>query len=285
MNCTKLTMHLGRLLMLAFLVTAVTSTAAYGQDDQEYKHAFNEGKAALDAKNYDEAYTHLERSMNLAQEAGDEEVVKMTSNVLSKIDYSRGNNALKKDEAETALTHFEIGIEHDATYAKNYYGKGLALKNLERIDDAMAAFKEAMETNDRTVARAAESAVRDYYGFLASSALSRNGERANSNDADEALAHIATMREMVELDADAHYYLAEAHKLKSSLGDCISEADQAIEMSRGSRTDKAKMYYVKGECLMRQGDNSAARAAFENALYGNYKAPAQHFIETLGGTN
>jgi predicted negative regulator of RcsB-dependent stress response len=149
----------------------------------------------------------------------------------------------------------------------------------------MAAFKEAMETNDRTVARAAESAVRDYYGFLASSALSRNGERANSNDADEALAHIATMQEMVELDADAHYYLAEAHKLKSSLGDCISEADQAIEMSRGSRTDKAKMYYVKGECLMRQGDNSAARAAFENALYGNYKAPAQHFIETLGGTN
>lgn len=285
MNRTKRTMHLGRLLMLAFLVTAVTSTAAFGQDDQEYKRAFNAGKAALDAKNYNEAYTQLERSMQLAQEAGDQDVVKLTSNVLSKLDYSRGNSALKGEQFEVALGHFDKGIEHDASYVKNFYGKGLALKNLERIDEAMAAFQQAMEGNDRTVARAAEGAIRDYYGFLASTALSRNGERATKADADEALSHITTMQGFVELDADGHYYLAEAHKINGGLGDCVTEADTAIEMSRGSRTEKAKMYYVKGECLMRQGDNGAARAAFQNALYGNYRAPAQHFIETLGGTN
>ncbi|NIP53397.1 hypothetical protein GWN42_17115, partial [candidate division KSB1 bacterium] len=83
-------------------------------------------------------------------------------------------------------------------------------------------------------------------------------------------------------DSDVYYYLAEIHKVKGEFQQAISMADQALEIHRGSRTDKAKIYYVKGEALMSMGDNSGAKSAFQNAAYGSYKQSAEHYIETLG---
>jgi len=59
----------------------------------------------------------------------------------------------------------------------------------------------------------------------------------------------------------------------------------ALEMHRGSKTDKAKIFFVKGEALMNVGDMTGAKAAFTNAAYGTYAASAKHYLDTLGGTN
>jgi len=85
----------------------------------------------------------------------------------------------------------------------------------------------------------------------------------------------------IEADADTYYYQAEAAKIIGDYAQAVTLADQAIEIHRGSLTDKAKLYFVKGESLMYSGDVDGAKEAFAGATYGQYKASAEHWIETL----
>lgn len=283
LNITKRTTHVARLLLLAFLVAALGSSAAYAQD---YKEAYNNGLEAAKAKNYDEAYAQFSKALEGAAQAGDSDVEKMAGKVLAQLDYRNGLKATKAENYEEALTHFDRGIAHYPTNAKNYLGKALALKKLDRLDEAMALFlqaKEVAEANgDRKTARAAEKAIRDHYVYLASSTLSKMGDRTSRAEGEQALAYLQEMAKYVEPDADAYYYMAEAYKAMGEYDQAVAMADKALELHRGSRTDKAKIYFVKGEALMAMQDYEGAKAAFRKAAYGSYKAPAQHYIETLG---
>ncbi len=283
LKCTKRTRHFARMLLLAFLVAAIGSSAASAQD---YKEAYNNGLEAAKAKNYDEAYAQFSRAVEGAKQAGDADVEKRAAKVLAQLDYRNGLKATKAENYEEALTHFDKGIAHYPTNAKNYLGKALALKKLDRMDDAMAMFlkaKEVAEANgDRKTARTAEKAIRDQYIFLASSTLSKKGDRTGRAEGEQALAYLEEMQKYVEPDADAYYYMAEAYKAMGNYEQAVAMADKALELHRGSRTDKAKIYFVKGEALMAMQDYEGAKAAFRNAAYGSYKATAQHYIETLG---
>ena len=274
-----------RILMLAVLFTGLTASAVRAQDDQEHKKAYNAGLEAAKANNYDDAYEAFQKAASLSEQAGDEEVLKKAQGILTQIDNLRGNALLKQENWSQAIEHFERGIEHDPAVAKNYYGKGLALKNLERFDEAVEVWNEAIamaeaEGDSRTASTASE-AIRKHYIFLASSSLAGSGQNPTRAGATEALQHLEAMQEHVEQDADALYYTAEAHKVLGEYDQAIAAADAALELHRGSKSDKAKIYFVKGESLMLSGDNDAAKLAFEEAQYGSFKASAQHYLETL----
>ena len=124
-----------------------------------------------------------------------------------------------------------------------------------------------------------------HYIFIASSAVSRNGARVTAADGEEAMKYLQAMLKYVDADADVLYYTAVSQNAKGEYDNAIMSADQALEMHRGSKTDKAKIYFIKGESLLNSGDIAAAKEAFTNAAYGTYAASAKHYIETLGGTN
>jgi len=275
---------LARILLLAVLLTGLNLDAARAQDDQEYKRAYNAGLEAAQAKNHNEAYQQFTKAVQLARQAGDQDVVKRANKVLTQIDYARGAADLKKEDFSAAIEDFDKGIATDPTYAKNYYGKGLALKNLGQVDNAVATLLKAAEVGsaegDSKTAQAAHQSIRDHYIFLASSALAGNGNPTSAG-ARQALEHINALSQHLELDADAYYYMAEARKVLGEYGQAVAAADQALEIHRGSRNDKAKVHYVKGEALMLSGNNDAAKAAFREALFGNFRASAQHYIDTL----
>jgi len=283
---TKRTMHQLRFILLAFLVAVIGSTSAFAQDDQEYKIVYNAALEAAKAKNYTEAYTQFARAVDLAQKAGDTDIVKSSNKVLAQLDYRNGKKAADADNYDDALTHFNKGIAHLATYPNNYLGKGLALKKLDRTDEAMATFMETIEVSkkasDSKMARAAESAIRDHYIYMASSTLSKSGQRATPAQATEAVGYLDAMKQYVEADSDTYFYMAVAQEAKGEFAQAIESAEKALEMHRGSRTDKAKIFFVKGEALMRSGDIAGAKTAFREAAFGTYKAPAEHYIETLG---
>jgi len=253
---------------------------------QEYKEAYNAALTAAKANNLTEALQKFTLAANGAKAAGDSDVERRSNKVIAQIEYKLGLNATKTEDYAAAMTHFETGIERYPSYSKNYLGRGLALKKLDRVDDAIAAFQQAIQAgtaeSDHQTARAAESAIRDHFVFMASSLLSKNGGKPSPADADGALAYLARMAEIVEVDADALYYMAEAFKAKGNFAQAVSSADQALELHRGSRTDKAKIYFVKGEALVGLGDSDGAKEAFQNAAVGTYRASAQHYLETLG---
>ncbi|GMQ81630.1 MAG: hypothetical protein BMS9Abin05_1064 [Rhodothermia bacterium] len=268
---------------LAVIVTFIGIAPAYAQ---EYKETFNAGLEAAKAKDLTAALGYFDNAADAAQAEGDAEIERRSREFVARIEYSVGIGLIKSEKYDEAISHFENGINQYPSYPKNFLARASALKKRGDIDAAMAGFVEtigvAQAASDSKTARSAEKAIREYYIFLASSALSRNGARTSSADADEALTYLETLQAIVDANSDVYYYLAEIYKVKGKFQDAVSMADQALGISRGSRTDKAKIYYVKGEALMSLGNNSDAKSAFQNAAYGSYKQSAEHFLETLG---
>jgi tetratricopeptide (TPR) repeat protein len=273
------------MLLMAFLV-GIGSTPVLAQD---YKETFNAARDAAQAKDLKTALTKFSAAADGAKAAGDSDVERTARKIISQIEYNLGRASLKKEAFEEAIKHFDNGIANYPTNALNYLARASTLKKMDRTDDAIAAFAQTMEiagaAQDSKTARQAEEAIRGHFIFLASSAISRNGARATPADGTEALGYIQEMLKYVDADADALYYTAVSQSAKGDYDAAVMSADQALEMHRGSRTDKAKIYFIKGEALMNQGDIPAAKEAFTNAAYGTYAASAKHYIETLGGTN
>ena len=253
---------------------------------QEYKEAYNAALEAANAKDYQTALTKFQEAAEGAEAEGDSDVEQRARKVISQLRYNFGLAEIKRENYQAAVSHFEDGIEQYPTYAKNYLARGTAYKKMDNWDQALASYNQAiqvgMENGDSRTAGQAEQAIRDQYVYMASSALNRTGNKPTRSAAEEALSHLETLEQYVDADADVYYYRAEANKALGNLEEAVALADQALEVHRGSRTDKAKIYFVKGEALMQAGDIAAAKAAFENATYGSYRAPAQHYIETLG---
>jgi tetratricopeptide (TPR) repeat protein len=273
-------------LFAALLFTGFgVNDAAAQSDDQEYRRAFNAGLEAHQARDVNEAYRQFVRASRLAAEAGDQEVSRRAARVAAQLDYNIGNAMLRNERFEDALKRYDSGIELDATYPHNFIGKGSALRGLNRIDEAMATFVKGREVaqaaNDQDMIERAHAGVRDHFVGVAAQALGRNDGNPRRSDADVAIGAITQMKEFVEPDADALFYMAVAHKVRGEFQQAVGMADAALEIHRGSRTDAAKIHFTRGEALMSLGDNEAAKAAFQNALFGDFRAPAQHFIDRL----
>lgn len=278
MKATKL---LTRVFALVLLATGLSSPALA----QEYKESFNSGLEAAKANNMTEAVSAFKKAAQGAQTEGDEDIARKANYYVAQLEYKQGLGSYSQENYEAALKHFESGIASFPTYAKNYLGKGLALKKMDRLDDAMATFKETItvgtDNRDRDTAQKAEEGIRSHYNYLASSALNRNGAKPSRTDAQEVLTHMEALQGYLEPDADTHYYVAEAYKVMGEYDQAITHANQALEMHRGSRTDKAKIYFTLGEAMMFDGNTAGAKDAFANATFGPYKASAEHYLETL----
>ncbi|MEM1128222.1 MAG: tetratricopeptide repeat protein [Bacteroidota bacterium] len=281
--------RLGRLMMVAFLLALIPTVGAQAQDDQEYKRVYNSAIEAAKAKQYAQAYELYTQAVQLAQTAGDQEIVDKSKGVLAQIDQAYATRALRQENFEQALEHSETGIANDPNRAANYYNRGLALKKMDRIDDAMAAFVETIEVaqanSDRRIANLATGAISDHYTYLAGAALNRNNNNPSRADANEALEALATIEqfEQVEAGYEVFYYRAVAQRALGQPQEALTSANQALEMFRGSKSDGAKIHFVIGEIQMEQGNMDAARVAFQEASYGQYKASAEHYLENVIG--
>ncbi len=271
-----------RNILTALVLTVLLAGSALPSVAQEYKEAFNAGlEAAKDPNSFATARDKFAQAVEGAVEASDNDVAQRARYYAAQIDYKMGNTAFKAEDFESALTHYSSGAEIYPAYVKNLYGQGLALKKLGRMDEALEAWtKVTADTRDRRTALAALSAIRDHFYYQASSAVSKRAVVAA--DADRALTALSELTNYIETpDADYYYYTAVAHQIKGAFAESLTAADQALELHNGSRTDKAKIYFVKGEVLVALGNTDAAKTAFQNAAFGSYKPSAEHYLETL----
>lgn len=279
--------RLTKALLLAMVFVGLSSQAAIAQDDQEYKRAYNAGLEAYKAKNIDEAYTQWSRSATLAQQAGDSEIARKSNYYVAQIDYKRGLSGIQSEDFSGALESFQAGIDRYPDYAKNYLGRGLALKKLGRTDEAMDAFAETMEVgqrvNDRETARKAEDAIRENYLYLASSTLTQSGARPTTTAADRAIAYLNELGERLEHDASSYYYMAVAYEAKNNLEQLVNYANQALA-ANPSRADAARIHLLLGEMYLNQGNISESRNHLQQAAYGDAKARAEALLDQIAGT-
>lgn len=277
--------HLSFALLLAFLCFSVGASSAFAQG---YKETYNQALEAARAKKYDEAHGLFVRAAQGARQAGDNDIANKANKVAAQIDYNQGKKLSDAENYAGALQRFESGIRLFPTYTNNYLGKAVVLKKQNKEEEAIATYQQLIEVgkaqNDREAVSTGEDAIRDHYLYLASSALSRNGAAATRADADEALANLAKVEALLDLsqDPDFHYYTAVAQNVKGNYDASIAAATKALELHKGGRADKAKIYFVLGEANMYKGNTAAAKEAFTNATFGSYKPLAEHYLTTLG---
>ncbi len=280
-NAMKTLRPFALLALIAVLIGGLTAIPALAQ---EYKEAYNAAIEAAKANDYTTAHDAFARAANLAAQEGDNEIAGRAAKNAAIIDYNLGKQLVDNESFDEALSRFNSGIELFPQYSKNYLGKALALKKLERPEDAVQAYQDLIaygeENGDSDAVREGQQGIRDYYVFLASSALGRRAE-PSAADAREALEYLDQLEEILEPDADTYYYRATANNALGNYEEAIALADQALEIHRGSRSDAAKIHFVKGEALMYAGETVAAKESFQNATYGSYKSLAEHYLETL----
>ncbi|MCB0720486.1 MAG: hypothetical protein KDD65_18715 [Bacteroidetes bacterium] len=267
------------LLLLSVVATGLYAAPAFAQD--EYKEAYNAALESQKAKDYVQAYKDYEKAATLADKAGDKDIAEKARVMCAKLAKVNGTAQFKAEQYEAALATFEAGIKHEPKYDANVYMKGLTLSKLGRDDEALAAYLEASKSNDTKTARTAAKALRSYFTAAASEIVAK--ENISASDADRAIAYLDRMENEFEQEPDANslFYRGLALKAKGQYADCVTTMDSAVDVHRGGATDKAKLFFTKGECLMLAGDNDAAKIAFGKAKFGSYAKPAQHFIDTL----
>ena len=262
------------LLLASFLLLSVPAQA------QDYKESFNAAREAALAKDYASARAQFAEAATGADTAGDAEVARRARYAATQMDNRLGNAAYKAENFEAALGHYDNGIAIFPAYIKNQYGRGLTLKKLGRMDEALESWKGILDnTQDRKTALAAAKGIRDHFMYQASSALSKSSP--TSSDGDRALAALDHSLEYIEPDYEYYYYVAVAQYAKNNNAEAIKAADQALALHRGSRTEAAKVHFIKGEAQVRLGDKEGAIASFQNSLYGSYKPSAEHYLKTL----
>ena len=284
-----ITNYFTRIVALFFLLAGFSAAPALAQENSsnpEWKVAYVEARKAAQNNNYDKAYEGFKRASQLAEQAGNQQIARGAAKVAAQIDYNLGVQHLKSQEFEQAVERFNNGIELFPLLAQNYWGKAQAQRKMEQPEEAIATFEQAIqagqEAGNSGLVTKAKSKIRDYYVFKASEALSASDVSASS--AQEALGYLSQLEQYdIQPDADIYFYRGTAQSALGNHEQAVNLADQAIQASTGSRSDKARMYFLKGESLMKLGNNSEARAAFQNATYGDYKQPAQHYLEQLSG--
>jgi tetratricopeptide (TPR) repeat protein len=110
-----------KLILSIALCCAATNFFAQNADPAQL---VNDGKAALEAKNYQEAYTKF--STYLTQ----------TNNQDSVIAYNCGVCADKIKKPAEALKYFDIAVQKKYNLANAYIGKAGALKDLKKNDES-----------------------------------------------------------------------------------------------------------------------------------------------------
>ena len=166
------------------------------------------------------------------------------------------------ERKEEALAAFEQAIRLDPSYAAAYQGKGITLLALERKEEALAAFEQAIQISPTSA---------ETYR-LKGSLLMEQGQR------EEAL---AALEQAIQIDPT----FAETYRLKGLLlsqQERAKEATTAFEQAIRLNPDSldASNYYTHGLLLMQLGRLKEAVATFEHAIRLNSTATT-YYIKSV----
>lgn len=258
---------------------------ASGEAQQEklkqLKKTFRAGLKAAKTNNSSQAYTQLEQALQLAQDTDQGGAENQISGYLQKLPKNWGNTAIENENWSEALTHFEKGTEHAPNDAYMYYGKGLALVNMDSTETGLETLQRAIEVGNETgntrVTGLAQERIRDEFLARASEAL--NAENPSNAQANTALDALDEMREYVDPNAQSLFYRARALFELGEHQNALNTAQQGLDMHQGSRSDAAKFHFIVAESQLNLGNQQAACQTFEQAAYGDYQARAQHYLE------
>jgi tetratricopeptide (TPR) repeat protein len=234
---------------------------------------FNLGKSLYEAKNFNEAITNFEKSVEYADQMGEAKTGDNSRTYLAGIYTSLGNSDLKNDALDNAIEKYNKALLNKPAYYKAFYGLGLVYKK----QDNLPLMKEAL---DQSIALAGSDEKSIGNAIDAASSAFRNAGAIalQSNKYSVAVENLLSSQEYAENDPLTFYYLAIAYNGLSKWDEAISAANSALETQP---LDKSDIYFELGKSSENKGDNAAACEAYKNVKAGNNVAAAKYQMETV----
>ena len=188
---------------------------------------------------------------------------------------------MRDENYADALAKFEEGLAFNPTSVTNGYGRALALAQLDREDDAMEAFQNAV-----MLAEAAENEqiMTDARRWIGTTAYRRATEMLQANplpsETAEQTLPLLEQAEAGGIDSgQLPYQFARVYNAIGRHEDAARYAEQAIGANQGG--DLSPYYIELGLARKETGDIAGARTAFEEAKSGSWSSWAEHYLREL----
>lgn len=237
---------------------------------------FQHAASIYKQKKYPEAIEAFSAAKVQADKYGDAQIKSKAAGVIPQLYYSLGVNSFKKQEYDESISLLNSAIENNPKYAKAFYSLGLVYKNLDDLDKMIEnmdlAIQFGLETNDSKTVREAEEATYKQMVFVGANLTSE--KRFN-----DAVALLKRSLEYKKDDADVYYRLSEVYNKQARFNDAIDNANQALQLEKGGKSESAKIYYELGYAYKFLDNKARACEAFTNAAYGSFTQSANYEIE------
>jgi tetratricopeptide (TPR) repeat protein len=249
-------------------------TVYFSMAKQEYRNfQNNKSMSSLEA-----TVDAFQEASDISEEYGNSQIADKVPGIITQLTYTKSLLQYQQQDFEAALTTLDQVIENNPNYAKAYYQKGVVTKKMDSgsLDEAIGFFDQAIElgneNNNNQIVERAQSSAADELVY-------RGSQATQNSNYSQAITLLNRALEYDSASADAHYRLAEAYNGQQEWQQAVSASNEAIELSNGGRTDKAKSYFTLGTAYQGLGQSSDACEAFSNAAYGTFKSSAEHKME------
>lgn len=238
---------------------------------------FNTFRSSKEIADLDVAIVAFEETVEMGKQYEDTRVTQAAQGYVPQLYYQKATMLFKREMFKEADNALNSAIQANSNYAQPYYTKGLVAKKLsDDINDALRWFDQAIAVADKTnkgqIARQAKNAAHDELLF-------RGSKLIEAKQYGEAIDLLNLATEYDAESSDVYYRLAEAYNKQSKYDSAISNANKALELEQGGKTDKAKIYFEIGFAYQMKGSKAEACSAYTDAAFGSFKGPAEHSME------
>lgn len=253
------------------LATILFALPAMGQDDASPASLYNDGVAALKAKEYEKAVDLFEKALDKADPNEDAKIVSLAKQNGAVAAYYAGQAARKADKVDEGLAFYEKGIQMNPGFYVNYTGKAMAMNDKGNDKEAMNAFIVGSQMAEK--AKKADKAAE-----MMSKATIFVSKAYSSDDWDKTIELGTAYLEHGE-SADVHFYLARALKQKNQLNEALEHANKAIELGEGG--EEGRNFFAQAEIYEAMDNTAAAIDAYKKVPAGTYGKMAKYKIEQM----
>jgi tetratricopeptide (TPR) repeat protein len=230
------------------------------------------------AKDIEGAITWFEKTVDVCNQYGNEEIKEKSINYIPQLYYAKGNTHFKNEEFEQALASYDKAIEYLPDYAKAYYGKALAYKKLNDNVNMVTMIDKAIETGntsgDSKTVEGAVKAGRDYRIDQGKTAMREENFEA-------AIQQFNASMKYDNQFAEPYYYLAVIYNKQLEFDKAVENALKAIEFDTSEPEKKAGIYFELGNAYVGIVEYQKACEAFRNALYEPYTNTVKNKMENV----
>ena len=244
-----------------------------------YQSAINDYKASQTTgsiSSLEKAIASFEQVVDAGNQYGDTQLADKSAGIITQLNYKKSVLQFRAQNYDASLATINQVIADNENYANGYYQKALIMKKKGSVNDMLDMLEKTIEVgekanNNEIVRKAKEKA--------ASELIYAGSKKIQSKNYTSAIEQLNQALEYDAESSDAHYRLAEAYNDRGDFGQGLTHSRKALELEKGGRSAKAKIYFEIATAHKGNGNFSQACDAFSNAAYGSFKSSAEHQME------